>query len=186
MKNILIVVLLIVTITSCKAQIIAVENFEDYPYELPDGAYIKDVNNVLDKYVGTWKGSYDNKNYEFRIIKFTEVNTKYSLNYKEDMLLMRYKITSSSGTVLANTLSLPNDSPYIIRGDYLAKSGPYVLGYVGLQGDCGQNGNIFMSVYNTTETKMKLFLNVHGEMSECTTGPAPQIIPTDWIDLTSL
>lgn len=31
---------------------------------------------------------------------------------------------------------------------------------------------------------MRLGLYVKGEMSECTTGSAPQIIPTDWIDLT--
>ena len=33
--------------------------------------YFKDINHVLDKYIGTWKGTQDNKNYEFKITKIT-------------------------------------------------------------------------------------------------------------------
>ncbi|WP_299399128.1 DUF6705 family protein [uncultured Gelidibacter sp.] len=174
---------IILLILSCKAQIITLEDFEDYPTELPDGAYLKDVNNILGKYVGTWKGTYNNQNYEFVVVKTTFENT--TLKYKHDKLLIRYKITNNSGTVLANTLNLPNGDKYIIRGSYLAKSGSYVLSYLGLNGKCGQNGTVFISVYDVNNVKMKLFLEPYGEIySECTTGYAGQILPTDWIDLT--
>ncbi|OSY87101.1 hypothetical protein WH52_13155 [Tenacibaculum holothuriorum] len=182
MKNIITLLILIAITISCKAQIIAVENFEDYPNELPDGAYIKDVNNVLGKYVGTWKGTYNNKNYDFKIVKYTENNI--DLKYKEDMLLIRYKITDSSGTELANTLSLPNSSPYIIFGRYLAKSGGYVLNYQGLNAKCGQNGRIYISTYGANDTKLQLLLMVSGEIyDECTTGAVPQIMPTTSMEL---
>ena len=120
MKNILLIGFIILGTISCKAQIIAVENYNNYNNDLPDGAYIKDVNNVLGKFTGTWKGTYNNKNYEFRIIKYTEDNTK--LKYKEDLLLIRYKITDSNGTVLEDTTTLANESPYVIKGSYLNKS----------------------------------------------------------------
>lgn len=66
---------LILTIFGCKAQIIPVEEYRNYldnEIEIPDGAYIKDVNNLLDKYVGTWIGVQNSKTYEFRISKLTE------------------------------------------------------------------------------------------------------------------
>ena len=179
MKNTIItIIVLIFTTISCKAQIILVENFEEYNQELPDGAYVKDANNVLGKFVGTWKGTYDNKNYEFKVTKHTENNI--NLKYKEDLLLIRYKITDTNGAILVNTLNLPNDNKYVINGTYLvAKTNSYVLSYLGKNGECGQNGDVFISVYGTNNTKMQLFLSVNGEIySDCTTGPAKQILPT--------
>jgi len=62
MKKILIITLIVVSI-NCKAQtiqgIIPVENFFNYQNKIPDGTYIKDINNVLDKFTGKWLGSYD-------------------------------------------------------------------------------------------------------------------------------
>ncbi len=186
MKRITVILIAFLNILSCKSPLITIEDFEDYPHDLPDGAYIKDVNNILDKYVGTWNGTYHNKNYEFVVVKYTaDYTNNASLNFKEDLLLIRYKITDSLGKVLANTLKVPNGDKYIIRGSYLAKSGSYVLSYLGLNGKCGQNGTVYISVYDDDNVKMKLFLEPYGEMySECTTGYAGQILPTDWIDLT--
>jgi hypothetical protein len=171
-------------IFSCKAQIIAVEDFENYNQELPNGAYIKDINNVLDKYVGTWKGTYNAKNYEFKIVKYTESNLQQSLNYKEDLLLMYYKITASNGSVIENTLNLPNTSNFSIKGSYLSNNGSYVLDYIGLNSNCGQNGTIFISTYNN-DNKMRLGLYVNGELDfNCTTGAVEQVLPVNGIKLT--
>ena len=182
MKSIGIIIILALFALSCKAQIIAVEDFEDYPNELADGAYIKDINNVLGKYVGNWKGTYNNRNYEFRVIKQTFENNK--LKYKEDRLLMRYQITDLNGSVIATTLHLPDDNVYVIKGSYLSKSGSYVLNYQGLNAECGQNGNIYISVHGVNNSKLSLFLLVHGEVyPECTVGSVEQILPTDWIEM---
>ncbi|QMU65980.1 MAG: hypothetical protein GKR88_17985 [Flavobacteriaceae bacterium] len=183
MKKIIFILTSVFITYSCKAQIIAVEDFENYNQELPDNAYIKDINNILDKYVGTWKGIYDSKSYEFKVIKVTENNT--DLKYKEDLLLMRYKITDSSNNVIESTLNLSDTSNFIIRGNYLSNRGSYVLNYIGLNDECGQNGTIFISIYDTNNTKMKLYLEVDGEMGlDCTSGGVEQVLPTDWIDLT--
>jgi len=181
MKKIIFILATLFITFSCKAQVIAVEDFENYNQELTEGTHVKDVNNLLDKYVGTWRGIYNNKNYEFRIVKYTRISSNRNLKF--DKLLMRYKITDSSNNVIENTLILPNTSNFIIRGSYLSNKGSYVLNYVGFN-DCGQNGTIFISIYDINNTKMKLYLEVDGEMGlDCITG-AEQILPTDWIDLT--
>lgn len=175
------VVLILLIILSCKSKIIKVENFENYNSDLPDGAYIKDVNNVLDKYVGTWKGVFEGNNYEFRIIKKTEDNL--DLKYKEDLLLMRYKITDSSGNIIENTLSLPDNDVLVVSGIHLTESGGYLLNYVG-RDDCGQNGDIYISVYGSQNKKMQLSLHVYGEFySEDCIEEAQQVIPKE-IELT--
>jgi hypothetical protein len=166
---------------SCKAQhIIPIE--DTYKYKGTEGGllgdydyvYVKDVNNHLTKFIGAWKGNYDDKNYEVRIIKRTTDDPEV----KKDELLMRYKITDSNGTVIENTLSLPNDSNFVLTNGYVDRDGGYVFSYIGRDIACGQNGWVFTQVYGDTKQKMQLFLSVEGEMyPECVTGEAKQILP---------
>ena len=58
MKKITIILILLVTI-SCKSQNPVVGL--DAPYNTPEGAYYKDLNNELNKFVGTWKFQSTNK-----------------------------------------------------------------------------------------------------------------------------
>jgi hypothetical protein len=185
MKKInILAIIFTLTILSCKAQIIPIEEYREYrnkEIEIVDGSYIKDVNNLLSNFIGTWKGFYNSKNYEFRIIKQT---VEY-LGIKEDQLLMRYIITDTNGIVLENTLSLPNDSPFVMQNGYIAKTGTYVFSYIGKDVACGQNGWFFFNTLSlSNNTKADVFLQVEGEMyPECTTGEAKQILPTEQIEL---
>ena len=191
MKKIFFSLIVVINI-SCKAQnILPIERMINYIEDedkglLDDGiSYVKDVNGILNKFVGTWKGSYQNKNYEFKISK----NTKQEVSIKKDRLIIRYKITDSRSGIrlaIANTLNLPTEDGYIITGDYLARNGSYVLDYFGLKGECGQNGTMFINVKDTTPNLMDLFLHVKGEIyhPECTTGYAAQVMPIEGITLT--
>jgi hypothetical protein len=187
-KIVILTALLSISIISCKAQhIIPIE--EAHKFKGTEGGllgennyvYVKDVNNVLGKFIGTWKGTYNAKNYEFNVLKIITDNGEV----KKDKLLMRYKITDSKGTVIDNTLALPNDSPYVMKNGYIAKSGSYVFSYMGKEASCGQSGWVFMRILNNSNNQnAKLFLQVGGEIyPECTTGKAEQILPIDWIDL---
>jgi hypothetical protein len=163
----------------CKAQIIPVENHFNYQNEIPDGTYIKDVNNVLDKFTGTWLGTYDNKNYEIEVEEVVyQSQIRTSLTY--DQLYLRYKITDANGTVLLNTLPLPDDSDYVVMGEYVKPSGSYQLDYGGYEYDCGQSGTIFIKTFNNN-TQMKLYLYL-GESPyneiDCPNGFAEQVFPT--------
>ena len=131
MKLFQLLLLFIISFT-CKAQIIPVENHFNYPNEIPNGTYIKDVNNALNKFTGTWIGSYDNKNYEVVIGQ----KTISYLKILNDIILLRYKITDSNGTFI-NTLTLLDDSDYVIEGEYINPSGSYQLDYGGYEYDCG-------------------------------------------------
>lgn len=117
-KSILLGFILFSTL-SCKAQIIPIESKKNYigtGISLPDNVtYIKDVNNILDRYVGIWKGDYDGKNYQLIITKY--INTYNGI--MEDCLLMRYLITGVNGAIIEDTRILSDNSPYVVESRYL-------------------------------------------------------------------
>ncbi len=181
---ILLVVCWVLSMLGCRAQeTIPLEEYEDYQdneIEIPDGAYIKDINGLLDKYVGTWKGSHEGKNFEFIIWK----NTVSFLDISMDELLMKYKITDSSGVIVADNTWVTSRG-LLVKGAYLAKTKTYyVLDYYGFEGRCGQNGYVLIEVFGTNNDQMKFFLEVQGERAHDCTEAAEQVLPTESITLT--
>ncbi len=188
MKKILILGFIILLNLSCKAQTILpleeVAKYLDSGNGIPKNiTYIKDVNNILDKYLGTWKGTYNSRNYEFII-------TKYTSNYKnllEDKLLMRYVISDSNGTIIEDTRALPDTSSYVIKGDYWEKSS-YFLYYMGKESLCGQKGGIIIDIQpNSNDSKIRLFFMEQQEilsLKDCPNGNAIQIMPVNDLILT--
>ncbi|GAA3741713.1 hypothetical protein GCM10022422_26780 [Flavobacterium ginsengisoli] len=154
MKNIFLLGLILFSIISCKAQtIVPVEKAIDYRRAggIPDNTYLKDVNNLLAKYTGTWKGSYGGKNYTLYISKTT---SKF-YQVTRDMLLIRYLITSSNGIVLDDTRSIPDNSPFITEGSYFSKDlTTYALDFAGKNAICGNAGTVFIRIKNTVNTSM--------------------------------
>lgn len=178
---------LMISMYCCSAQqIIPLEdflNYRDNEIEVADGTYFKDVNGLLNKYVGTWKGSWNNKNYEFIVEKYYTEAEKTYLKY--DKLRIRYKVFNGNGVLIEDTTSLPDDSNYVLMGLYLDESG-YVLFYQGKESLCGQKGNVFISVFGANNGKMQLFLYPDSEFIDsetCPNGEATQVLPTDSIEL---
>jgi len=153
MKKIFLLGFLILSAISCKAQtIVPVEKAIDYRRAggIPENTYLKDVNNLLAKYVGTWKGSYGGKNYTLYITKTT---SRFE-TITSDELLIRYLITSSSGTILEDTRSLPDASTSIF-GSYFGKDlAVYALNFAGKNSMCGDAGTVFIRIKNTAKTLM--------------------------------
>lgn len=186
MKNIIVLLLATLFNFQCKAQtIIPIEEVIEYmdtKRGFPNGSYLKDVNNKLDPFVGTWKGVYGDKMFKFTISKFTDMR----LNIKEDMLIIRYQITRANGSILEDTSSLPDLNPYIIQGYYLEQS-TYALNYIGKNAKCGQSGTIFIDwLPGSNRNKMTLFLEPEQMIissEECPNGREPQIIPHEQIIL---
>ncbi|WP_152560987.1 DUF6705 family protein [Flavobacterium sp. ASV13] len=154
MKKIFFLGFIILSVISCKAQSIQpIEKAIDYRRAggIPDNIYLKDVNNLLTKYIGTWKGTYQDKNYTLYITKAT---SKYE-TITWDMLLIRYLITTSNGNVLENTQNLPDNNTYIIEGSYFGKDlAVYALDFTGKNAMCGNAGTIFIRTKNATNTLM--------------------------------
>lgn len=181
MKKIIIIGMLIMCNLSCKAQsIVPIEKLAEYMREdigIPESVtYLKDVNGIRDKYVGTWRGNYNEKKYE---LIFSKITTKISRT-TQDGLAMRYLITDTSGAVLEDTRTEPDDSPYTVNSYYFGKS-YFVLTYGGRRYQCGQRGELFVMLpKNTNNTTMELFLTPSQDFifeENCPNGPAPQLFP---------
>lgn len=92
-------------LTSCKSKLIVVpinSSFND----APSRTYFKDIDNEMDKFVGTWQ--YDDGNSTLRIV----LQKKSTVSYKaffEDLLVGEYHYISN-GITIVNTLPLLNNS----------------------------------------------------------------------------
>ena len=118
MKHIIIITA-ILTVLSCKAQspIIALG---DYQTELVNGAYLKDINNDLNFFEGTWKYENDNTSFTISLRKIVQY---YNGSWYEDLLIGDYKYVEN-GIVIANylpRLTNPsvNDAQHYITGNFI-------------------------------------------------------------------
>ena len=185
MKNLILFIGLCLFV-NCKAQqILPLEKLVEYRRigeGAPEGTtYIKDVNNLLDKYVGTWKGIYGDKSFEITFVKHVD-----HFLIDEDQLLMRYKITSN-GVAIEDTTTFPDNHSLIVHGNSLDKN-TYILSYYGRDSKCGQAGDIYIYLaYKNDFSKLKLFLIPDQEFinpNECPNGIANQVFPKDAMILT--
>lgn len=91
MKNILTIILAFLAI-SCKSQTVSLETAAQCSEANPcsDYTYAKDINNTLNKYIGTWKGIYNGRVYE---IKFNKSLYDDLDGFKRDEITGRLRIT---------------------------------------------------------------------------------------------
>lgn len=92
MKNIIILFLALLAI-SCKSQIVSLETAAqcNEANPCPNFNYAKDINNTLNKYVGTWKGTYNGKTYEMKFNK----SLYDDMGFKRDRIKGRLRITTA-------------------------------------------------------------------------------------------
>ncbi len=187
MKKLLILGLFLFDSLLSNAQlVIPVETRQSY-YDPETGipeniAYFKDINQVFNKFVGTWKGSYNGLDYEFIMKKYTK---SYD-GLTQDILIVRYCITKTvrtafqtKTTTIIDTRSEPDTSASLLRGSHFQRK-TYLLSYYGKEFKCGQSGTVFMDIWNASNTQMKLYLSPTIEMisqKECPNGEATQILP---------
>ncbi|WP_417195245.1 DUF6705 family protein [Bizionia sp.] len=183
------VIVFILTTISCKAQIIPVEQVVDNFENVEEGltTYIKDVNNVLDAYVGTWTGTENGKDYTFIITENTIVfDEQYNIN--ADVLIMKHLIVESNTLRVIEDTRLVSDENAPCEGAFFRQfSGSglsYAFFYDGEDYFCGQNGEVYVTLKNNnTQMFLKLGAN-HEKYSQCQTGWAHQVLPENGILLT--
>jgi len=155
LKTLIIILICFVQI-SCKAQIIPIESYHEYPTDIPDGAHVKDLNNLLDKFLGTWIGVFENNSIELYIIEDTDTTGGADF----DIVRIFYKVTDSSDNVLLDTTSPIIEDEFIISGMYFQDDDlfeTYVLDYIGM--GCRYNGDLFITVEEANPITMLLSLN---------------------------
>ena len=100
----------------CAAQSLAapIKPLLTLPSNLKAGDYLKDLNNVLQPYVGTWEGTANNKKYTFVITKFTKKYQAFG-NYYLDELKLKFRVTNlSTGVILYDNLDAVSYEQYTI------------------------------------------------------------------------
>jgi hypothetical protein len=118
--------------------------------------YTKDINNILDKYIGTWKGTYNGKVYE---IKFNK-NLYDNMDIKRDRIKGRLRITITGNTPLTifDNFNEPDDNKIRFSGVGLTSnlqsyemlfSGPFTSG-------CINRGSIFLKINPITPNQMRI------------------------------
>jgi len=104
MKNILFLIVLIISV-SCKAQQVYPLN-TDFD-EIPQNSYLKDINNELNTYVGTYKANFQNKEI---ILYINKIEKKYfdmsSIKIYKDVLSIKFVVKNSSGNILQDTQNM--------------------------------------------------------------------------------
>ncbi|WP_435525231.1 DUF6705 family protein [Chryseobacterium indoltheticum] len=115
MRNIILCIGIFVVLY-CKAQ----QNplpLNTWMENIPQGAYVKDLNNELSPYIGTYKATYQGNEITLYITKEEGRPTKrMNKNFFRDVLSIRYIVKSSSGIILQNTqnMNLDNQSYFNI------------------------------------------------------------------------
>ena len=86
--------------------------------QVPDGTYMKDIQNVYLPYIGTWKGvTSDNKEFTLQLVKFTKHLRTFpnGYYYYKDELVGKYQLKNlTTGTIISNTLNAVNYEDYRI------------------------------------------------------------------------
>lgn len=160
MKIIYILALLLLFVGQAKAQtIIPVEKSIDY-FEagkgIPDGTYLKDVNHLMDPFIGTWQGSIDNKTYTFYVAKITRKGKGGAISVDE-LEVRHYIVDNSTGVILEDTR---NTSRIYIKGDCFKKDlSDYALDYWGNNSRCGNKGWIRLKSVSPTTMRFSYSWN---------------------------
>ncbi len=96
----LFLVSLISNFISCKAQL-PLNTFMEH---IPQNAHVKDLNNELNPYIGIYKANYQWKEITLYITKVNDkLEERSNKNFYRDVLVIKYIVKNSSGTVLQDT-----------------------------------------------------------------------------------
>lgn len=180
MRKIALTAILLLSVLHGKAQnIVPVEKSIDYwnaHKGIPAGTYLKDVNNLFSKFIGTWKGTINNKTYTFFITKKTET----SYGSSEDQLVIEYLIIDNLlGYAIEDTRITPRPP---LTGRFFQKDlAYYILSYSGEYSKCGREGSVYIKKANDNTITLRLVPQPDAHsFYDCPGGKIlDQILPTE-------
>jgi hypothetical protein len=150
MKKIFFIILLSAFIFNCKAQTYPLNTNTD----VPTGAYIKDINNELLPYEGTWQATWGNKTFTLYLIKIKKLlDHKENNPYYKDVLVGKFKVLDSSVNILFDNTNLPDNDTKIEGGGFIKNTDKYLLRYSDVD-ICNMSGWIYINFTNPTKTQL--------------------------------
>ncbi|MDY3317980.1 hypothetical protein PG637_00965 [Riemerella anatipestifer] len=155
MKQYILIITLLMT-WFCKSQTYTLRT---YGINFPKDSYVKDTQNELPAYEGTWKGTWDGKTIliTFKKIKYY----KWFLNdkaYYADILVGKFKVIDQNNKVLFDNTNISDTEAKIKGGNFRRNKNGYYLTYID-RDICGLNGH--MTIYFTDHTKSRLQWNFY-------------------------
>ncbi|MDY3348017.1 hypothetical protein PG605_12040, partial [Riemerella anatipestifer] len=157
MKKIILIILLGIVHCFNAQRTISLAQAYEYsksPNGIPeDVSYAKDINGDLNRFVGTWKGIYNGKTYEFNFVKKLN-DDKYEVRW--DFLIGRLKITDRNGKIIYNTFNEDDDKTYFSGWTFQRRT--YMMDFIA-NTECNDSGVVFMEVYSKQPNKMRLYMD---------------------------
>lgn len=91
MKKYILIIIVLFSIKSTYSQIVPLTTL--YPTA---GSHVKDLDNIFDRYIGTWVGTTNGKQYTFVIQKFEDIELENSDHqvYYRDRIKMKFKVVN--------------------------------------------------------------------------------------------
>ncbi|WP_260442106.1 DUF6705 family protein [Elizabethkingia anophelis] len=122
-----------------------------YVGQIPNGAYLKDIDNTLPLFSGKWISNFEGKQIVLNISDKVENYPFKSLNnnYYRDVLFMRYTITDSNGNQLANTMNNEMATVNIISTFTSSDKNRVAFDYRGEECGIGEGYIIFQKIDNS-------------------------------------
>ncbi|TXE17647.1 hypothetical protein ES692_08770 [Psychroserpens burtonensis] len=105
MKNLFFTISVLLLALSCKAQSPIVP-LDTYIHEIADNSYVKDIDNELNKFIGTWV--FSDGNSSFTLVLQKQIQT-FNDDYYEDYMIGEYSY-SINGLTVVNTIPLLNST----------------------------------------------------------------------------
>lgn len=154
MKNILNIICLMI-FTSAIGQTLSLETIALCSFQnqtCPPVTYVKDINNSLNKYVGTWKGVDDGKTYEFNFIKKENVGEVR----KWDKLIGRLKIINPSGDIEFDNFNKLDLETKFKGFNFQKDLKAYMMSFFGGQLGCIDYGFVYLRIKPETPDNMTI------------------------------
>jgi len=136
----------------CQQQtIIPLRTYTDIPKDAC--YYMKDTQNELQSYVGTWKATWEDKTIW---ITFKKILNKYDdhFKYNKDMLIAKFKVTNANGQVLFDNTSIQDINAKINGAGYIKNQSKYLLTYYD-RDLCLISGHINIDFTDATKTQLQ-------------------------------
>lgn len=141
-----------------------------------DISYIKDTNNELDKFVGTWKGAISNRNYEVSFVKRTNYKRYVGAEKSWDLLIGWITVKDDSGNVIFTNTNKTEARNGFFGENFQTNTNTYRMYF---SGKCTNDaGNAFLSIDATTG-KMRIGYGLLSDIfnNNCPDGFVP-VLPT--------
>ncbi|REC43985.1 DUF6705 family protein [Chryseobacterium sp. 5_R23647] len=151
MKNIILLLLIMVSCKSYTQQtIVPLRTYTDIPEDA--GYYIKDTNNELQAFEGTWKGIWNGKIFS---ITFKKITNKYNptMKYNSDIIVGKFKMLANNGNILFDNTNLSDINAKIEGTGFQNITNKYLLFYVD-NDICNISGDIELVFTNVSKMEM--------------------------------